>query len=535
MNKQLLGLLAKFVVTKGLESDTRKVVNIDNPMYYATDVVNATIGNTTDRSNVFAEIKADLLSKIGEEDLDTMEQQGLVEFEELDFSNFDIVTFDIDTAVVSLRISRELIEACMQYGKFVVSATGTKNSPLRYYYQNNNGNRIPLLCFDNKKNNIAVIRQDNGNDLFFLDGFTTTENGVYPEKDVYVNEVILKAYLSVMTMGEFKADGFNRGISGSLKQIFDFFIYKVKLGFNNPKVSYVSLIGGRNRENWNLRADVVRNLPGQVCWLKETEKFDSVISRVEFIASNPSIAKTSMTQGEKFMIMNTPEEARTWEAKFIQGKYDISATIFPTMKVDKPFEKYNLVFGNIVNAKDNNAYGNALWQEDYAGKTYCVVDNIPVRIKYSTQKAESDISIVDNNGNDVDKWIIAPIEEMSSENNFEAEDKMDNVLQLFHMGLTPERVVITVDGLSYEAIMFRGIYQYIDYLTSSDYNVDKSFELKPYSTMFSCIANHIACKDETRLEGFIDRLKGIINQDKLNQIANLAGKEVKLARVLTQK
>ena len=242
-----------------------------------------------------------------------------------------------------------------------------------------------------------------------------------------------------------------------------------------------------------------------------------------------------MTQGEKFMIMNTPEEARTWEAKFIQGKYDISATIFPTMKVDKPFEKYNLVFGNIVNAKDNNAYGNALWQEDYAGKTYCVVDNIPVRIKYSTQKAESDISIVDNNGNDVDKWIIAPIEEMSSENNFEAEDKMDNVLQLFHMGLTPERVVITVDGLSYEAIMFRGIYQYIDYLTSSDYNVDKSFELKPYSTMFSCIANHIACKDETRLEGFIDRLKGIINQDKLNQIANLAGKEVKLARVLTQK
>lgn len=535
MNKKILGLLSQFLVTKGLDTDTKKVVNIDNPMYYATSTIEATINNTTDKTSVFAEIKNDLLNKIGEEDLEAMENAGLVEFEELDFANFEVIDFDIDKAVVDLRVPKEILNASMQYGKFIISPTGVKSSPYRYYYQNKNGNTIPMLCYPNVKNNIGVIRQDNGSDLFFLDGFTTRKE-FYLEKDVYVNEVILRAYLNVMTVHGFKADGFDRNLSGSLKQIFNFFIYKVKLGYWVPKVSYVSLIGGRHREDWNLRADVVKNLCGEICWVKETEKFESVVQRVEYVASNPRIARTSMTQGEKFMLMNTPEEARNWEAKFTQGKYDISATILPTMKVDKPMEKYNIVFGTIVNDLDNNQYGNALWKETYAGKTYCVIDNIPVRIKYSTQHAQSNIVITDSNGKDVNKWIIAPVTEMSSESNFEEEEKMDNILQLIHMGLTPETVIITINGVSHQAIMFRGVTQYIDYLTSSDYNIDKSFELKPYSTMFSCIANHVATMHgEDKLEAFRDRLTGLINQNKLNQIANLAGKETKLAKIFAQK
>ena len=535
MSKKILGLLSQFVVTKGLDTDTRKVVNIDNPMYYATNVLEVSIGKTADKSNVFAEIKSDLLNKVGEEDLVAMEDAGLIEFEDFDFDNFDVTEFDIDKAVIDLRMPKDLIVASMQYGKFIVSNTGIKANPLRYYFQNKHGKDIPMLFFPNPKNNIGVIRQENGSDLYFLDGAITREEE-YFTKDIYVNELILKAYLNTMVNGGFSSDGFDGKVHGSLKQIFNFFVYKVKIGYWTPKVSYVSLIGGRYRNDWKLRADVLTNLPGEICWAKETEKFDSVVQRVNFIVSNPRVARTSATQGEKFMLMNTPEEARTWEAKFTQGKYDISATILPTMKVDKPMEKYNLVFGTIVNDLDNNQYGNALWQQEYAGKTYCVIENIPVRIKYSTQHAQSDITITDSNGKDVNNWIIAPVTEMSSENNFKEEEKMDNILQLLHMGLNPETVTITVDGNSYQAIMFRGVTQYIDYLTSSDYNIDKSFEVKPYSTMFSCIANHIATTHGVdKLDSFISRLTGLIDYKKLNAIANLAGKEVKTAKVMVEK
>ncbi len=539
-NKKILGLLSQFVVTKGVDTDVKKLVNFDNPLYFVTSMGEQYVPEkVTSNKDVFKEINDDLLLKVGDEDLEVIEEQeekGLITLEELDFddfSNLDFDEFDINKAVKDLRISSELIKATMEYGHFVVVSSGTKNSPSRYFFQNvSKKSMIPLFFYPNHKNNIGVIKQENGSDLYFLDGFVTRTEATFT-KDIYINELILKAYLNTMVNGGFSADGFDGKLHGSLKQIFNFFVYKIKMGYWNPKVSYVSLIGGRNREDWKLRADVVSNIKGEVCWLKETEKFDSVLQRVEFVFSNTRVARTSTTQGEKFTLMNSPEEARNWESKFTQGKYDLSASLAPTMKVDKEMKRYNLIFGTIVNEFDNNQYGNALWQEDYAGKTHCFIDNILLRIKYSTQKATSKITVTDNNGNDIQDWIIAPINEMSSEEGFIEEEKMDNILQLIHMGLTPEPVIITVNGLSYQAIMFREIYQYIDYLTSSDYNVDKSFELKPYSTMFSCVSNHIATTmGEDKLDDFLHRLTGLINHKKLNAVANLAGKEVKQATIV---
>ena len=539
-NKKILGLLSQFVVTKGVDTDVKKLVNFDNPLYFVTSMGEQYIPEKVNVNKaVFEEINADLLLKVRDEDLEIIEKQeekGLITLEELDFddfSNLDFDEFDIEKAVKDLRISKELIKATEEYGHFLVVSTGVKNSPSRYFLQNSSKKAIiPLFFYPSHKNNIGVIRQENGSDLYFLDGFVTRVEDTFA-KSVYINEVIIKAYLNTMVNNGFSADGFDGKLHGSLKQIFNFFVYKIKMGYWNPKVSYVSLIGGRNRENWKLRADVVSNTKGEVCWLKETEKFDSVVQRVEFVFSNPRVARTSATQGEKFTLMNSPEEARTWEAKFTQGKYDLSASLAPTMKVDKEMKKYNLIFGTIVNEFDNNQYGNAFWQEDYAGKTHCFIDNILLRIKYSTQKATSQITVTDSNGNDIQDWIIAPVSEMSSEDGFVEEEKMDNILQLIHMGLTPEPVIVTVNGLSYQGIMFREIYQYIDYLTSSDYNVEKSFELKPYSTMFSCISNHIATTmGEDKLDDFLHRLTGLINHKKLNAVANLAGKEVKQATIV---
>ena len=529
MDRKILGALASFVVTKGLDNEERKVVNIDNPMYFVTDELDTSATSSKDKSHVFAEMKSDMIDKFGDEDLEAMESAGLITLEDVNDITFDTLDFDINEAVVDLRVSKEILEACEKFGEFIVLDNKIKKSPKRYYFQNKRNAIIPLMFFPNKKNNIGVIRQDNGSDLYFLDGFVNVKESIM-EKNQYVNELILLAYLSVMQNGVFFAEGINNGIAGTLRNIYSFFVYGGKIKYQYPKVSYVSMLGGRNRETWKLRADVIDSLKGEICWLKETERFDSIIAEVETIASNPKVAVTSMTQGGKFMLMNTPEEARKWESQFTQGKYDISATILPTMKCDKDIEKYNIIFGTIVNNKDNNQYGNALWQRDYAGKTYCVVNGVVIRVKYSTQKATSDIVITDNNGNDIQDWIIAPVSEMSSEKEFIQETKMDNILQLIHMGLTPEAVVITVEGVSYQAIMFRDVPQYVDYLTSSDYNVDKSFELKPYSSMMSCISNHIATTmGVDKLDEFRNRLTGLINQNKLNALANLAGKKLERA------
>ena len=78
--------------------------------------------------------------------------------------------------------------------------------------------------------------------------------------------------------------------------------------------------------------------------------------------------------------------------------------------------------------------------------------------------------------------------------------------------------------------------QYIDYLTSSDYNVDKNFELKPYSSMMSCVANHLGSKfGKQSVIDFTERLRKLINQKKLNQLLNLAGKEVVNVRLVNKK
>lgn len=37
-NKKVLGLLSQFVVTKGVDTDVKKLVNFDNPLYFVTSM-----------------------------------------------------------------------------------------------------------------------------------------------------------------------------------------------------------------------------------------------------------------------------------------------------------------------------------------------------------------------------------------------------------------------------------------------------------------------------------------------------------------
>ena len=537
--EQNLGQASEFVSTKGLVDDM--LLGIDSPAYYATQVLEASIfENKGNKQNVFDEIEADLLLKDGEEEpVELTEKEANEKYEDFNIrsSNLKIANFDLEQASIDLRVPKEVLVSAQQYGKFVVELTGVNKSPVRYYYENNHSKRIPLLFFPNPENNIGVIRQKDGNDLYFLDGFVTfCKDSLTIMKDKYTNELVLKSYLSVMINGSFTPEGFSKGLSGSLKQVFNFYIYKNKLSYSNAKNSYVSMIGGRNRESWNLRADVIDNLKAEICWTLETDKFESVVQKIDIISSNPRVAKSSMTQGEKFAIFPTAEKARLHESLFIKGKYDVISTIFPNMKVDKDLVKCSLVFCTVVNNLDNNQYGNSLWNKDFAGKIYSVYKGMPFRVKYSSQKTMSQIKVVTNSGEEIDNWVLCPIDEMSSENNFTIDEKPENILQLIHMGFEPEEVEITINGVTNKVIMFRDIPQYIDYLTSSDYNVNKNFELKPYSSMMSCVANHLGSKfGKQSVINFTERLRKLIDQKKLNQLLNLAGKEVVNVRLVNKK
>ena len=59
-NKKILGLLSQFVVTKGVDTDVKKLVNFENPMYFVTSMGEQYVPEkVTSNKAVFEEINAD--------------------------------------------------------------------------------------------------------------------------------------------------------------------------------------------------------------------------------------------------------------------------------------------------------------------------------------------------------------------------------------------------------------------------------------------------------------------------------------------
>jgi hypothetical protein len=114
---------------------------------------------------------------------------------------------------------------------------------------------------------------------------------------------------------------------------------------------------------------------------------------------------------------------------------------------------------------------------------------------------------------------------------------MGNIQQLLHLGYVPEEVVVEIEGVIYNTYMFKGIKFYVDSMTSSDKNIEKDFEFKPYSTMISSIMNDILLthKGEKEVIEFEERLNKLVDVNKINKICNLAGLTTVKANIIRYK
>ena len=529
--------------TKGTQ---KGVLSLENPGYYENGCIEIKLDKKQKGQNPFINRVQKANAEFAELTIDELEILGEVE------SHRDMTVFDVNKAHVELRMPLNLIVEMQKRGKFVIDNEG-------YYYYSPDKSKefITIPHFVNKKNNICTIKKSEGKTLFFIDTtLTLTDEGMFV-KDKYVTQHLFEAYFQVLTEGAFIAEGARYGVTCTLKELLNFFLYGFSIkGFYSPKNTYCQQIGNRGGESFTIRADVL-NTPAQVVNVKDTDiekivKTESIKHLVEKIAENPCIAVTSMSQGFNALLFSTPEEARLWENQFIDGKYDISATIGISAKVDKHFVTRNLVFLTVANEKDNNCYGNALYGgvsstvEDICGKFYVVHSsrvfkgaNAYLRIKNPVTKAESNIIVTDKTGNKVPNWIIAPISECdpAGENPFLVENKMGNIQQLLHLGYVPEEVVVEIEGVIYNTYMFKGIKFYVDSMTSSDKNIEKDFEFKPYSTMISSIMNDILLthKGDKEVIEFEERLNKLVDVNKINKICNLAGLTTVKANIIRYK
>lgn len=554
MDLRKLGVLSTLVSTKGTKdlSDTRNTegtVGPDSPAYYLDNnpvQINRTIDFSSYKlnkneikkvKNIVGEIATDIdeISILSKDTLAEMAESGIVELVDFTLDDIKAELKDISKVNKLTRIRKEVIEKAIKLGvKFF--EIESKRIEARF-----NKNSCPMFVFENPSNNIGIINKKDGSDLFFLDGFCeVTKEG--PIKNKYVNELIIEKFIEFKLTKVTKMDGLYGDIEikkASLKSIFNMLVYKTQYGSAEMKNTYVSMIGGRGRESWNLRADVIKLVDGNICWLLETdfEEIGTVEEAVDFIKKNPCVVLSSMAQGERFKIMADENSAKKEDLRFIEAKYNIDTSILPSMKVDKAKIKKNMVFLTLANRFDINLYGNAIWEENYAGKVYaCQPDGKPVRVKYIAQKNENEYKIVGTDGNVIKNWVICPLHENSNE-TYEFEEK-NNIAQLVNMGYTPESCKVTYTtplgvDVEIETVVFKDIPLYVDYLVSSDYNTGRNFELKPYSTMLSallCMVEEIKPGNAKKLIAAIGDILDIQKAAKIMNIGRLEVTKVKLAK-----